>query len=123
MLLERSILNIADNSGATKVMLFAVNGKNNRQSVRVGDVVMGSVKKATPNGKIAKGRKVKVLIVRTRRKFKRSDGSSIRFSDNAGVVVGASNEPVGTRIFGPVARELKEDSRYNKVVSLAEEVL
>ena len=123
MLLERSVLNIADNSGATKVMLFAVNGKNNRQSVKIGDVVMGSVKKATPNGKIAKGRKVKVLIVRTRRKLKRPDGSSIRFSDNAGVIIGSGNDPVATRIFGPVARELKDSSRYSKVVSLAEEVL
>jgi large subunit ribosomal protein L14 len=123
MLQDRSIINIADNSGANKVMLFAVNGKNGRRSAGVGSVVVGSVKKATPGGKVSKGQVVHILIVRTRSKIQRKDGSSIRFSDNAGVVVAkATKEPVGTRVFGPVARELRE-AGFNKVVSMAQEVL
>lgn len=123
MLQDRSIINIADNSGANRVMLFAVNGKNGRRSAGVGSVVVGSVKKATPGGKVAKGQVVHILIVRTRSKIQRKDGSSIRFSDNAGIVVAkATKEPVGTRVFGPVARELRE-AGFNKVVSMAQEVL
>lgn len=124
MLRERSIVEIADNSGAIRVMLFAVNGQNRRRSVSVGDVVMGSVKKASVGGKIKKGQKVAVLLTATRRKISRKDGTSIRFSRNLGVVVkkGKDIEMVGTRVFGPVAREVR-DRGYNKVVSLAEEVL
>lgn len=123
MLQERSILNIVDNSGAVKVMLFAVNGKNRRRSVGVGAVVSGSVKKASVGGKIKKGQVVSVLIVRHKAKLSRKDGSSIKFSDNAAVIVNKSTkEPIATRIFGPVARELR-DMGYNKIVSLAEEVL
>ena len=123
MLRERSIVEIADNSGAVNVMLFAVNGKNGRRSVSVGDVVMGSVKKATVGGKVKKGQKVAVLITATKRKIQRKDGSSIRFSRNLAVVVNkASKEMVATRVFGPVARELR-DAGFNKVISLAEEVL
>jgi len=122
MLLERSRVTIADNSGATDVMLFAVNGKNNRGSIGVGDIAVGSVKKSTPNGKVKKGQVVKVLIVRTRNKIKRKDGSSIKFSDNAAVIINKDKEPLATRVFGPIARELR-DLGYNKVVSLAEEVL
>jgi large subunit ribosomal protein L14 len=123
MLLERSYVNITDNSGAVTVMLFAVNGKNNRSTVGVGDIAVGSVKKANPKSKIKKGSVVSILIVRTKKKIQRKDGSSIKFSDNAGVVVSkATKEPVATRIFGPVARELR-DLNYSKVVSLAEEVL
>jgi large subunit ribosomal protein L14 len=123
MLQERSVLNIADNSGALKVMLFAVNGKNNQYSVGVGSIVMGSVKKSSPNAKVKKGQKVHVLIVRTKAKINRKDGSSIRFSDNAAIVINKANgEPVGTRVFGPVARELREKD-FKKVVSLSEEVL
>jgi large subunit ribosomal protein L14 len=123
MLIERSILNVADNSGAQKVMLFAVNGKNNRGSATVGDVVMGSVKSSSPNGKVKKGAKVKILIVRTRAKLQRADGSSISFSDNAGVIVNKDLVPVGTRVFGPIAREVRNSNQFPKVVSLAEEVL
>jgi large subunit ribosomal protein L14 len=124
MLRERSIVEIADNSGATLVMLFSVSGKNKRQSVSVGDVVMGSVKKSSVGGKIKKGQKVAILITATRRKIQRKDGSSIRFSRNLGVVVkkGKDIEMVATRVFGPVARELR-DAGFSKVVSLAEEVL
>jgi large subunit ribosomal protein L14 len=123
MLRERSIVEIADNSGAVNVMLFAVNGKNGRRSVSVGDVVMGSVKKATVGGKVKKGQKVAVLITGTKRKIQRKDGSSIRFSRNLAVVVNkTSRDMVATRVFGPVARELR-DAGFNKVISLAEEVL
>jgi large subunit ribosomal protein L14 len=123
MLRERSRVEIADNSGASIVMLFAVNGKNGRRSVSVGDVVMGSVKKATVGGKVKKGQKVAVLITGTKRKIQRKDGSSIRFSRNLAVVVNkTSKDMVATRVFGPVARELR-DAGFNKVISLAEEVL
>jgi large subunit ribosomal protein L14 len=123
MLLERSICNVADNSGANKVMIFAVNGKNNQKLAKIGTIVVGSVKKATPSGKVKKGQVVYCLIVRTRAKTNRKDGSSIKFSDNAVVIVNKeTKEPIATRVFGPVARELREYG-YNKVVSLAQEVL
>ncbi len=123
MLQERSIVNIADNSGAVKVMLFSVTGKNGRRSVGIGSIVKGSVKKASVGGKVKKTQKVDVLIVRTKNSTKRKDGSVISFSDNAGIIVNKANkEPVATRVFGPIARELREMG-YNKVVSLAEEVL
>ncbi len=123
MLRERSIVNIADNSGAVKVMLFAVSGKNNNQSAGVGSIVVGSVKEAIPRGKIQKGQIVHVLIIRTRNRINRKDGSSISFSDNAGIIVNKqTKEPIATRVFGPVAREVKEMG-HNKVASLADEVL
>jgi large subunit ribosomal protein L14 len=123
MLQERSIVHIADNSGAVKVMLFSVTGKNGRRSVGVGQIVKGSVKKASVGGKVKKTQKVDVLIVRTKNSTKRKDGSVISFSDNAGIIINKTNkEPVATRVFGPIARELRELG-YNKVVSLAEEVL
>lgn len=122
MLLERSRVKIADNSGAVIVMLFSVSGKNSQQDVGVGDIVMGSVKKSTPGGKIKKTQKVRILIVRTKMRIHRKDGSSISFADNAAVVVNKDGEPIATRVFGPVARELR-DMGYNKLVSLADEVL
>lgn len=123
MLQERSLCTVADNSGAQRVMLFAVNGKNNKGYAKIGDIVAGSVKKASPNGKVKKGQVVYGVIVRVKAKTNRVDGSSIKFSDNAVVIVNkSSKEPIATRIFGPVARELR-DLGYNKIVSLAEEVL
>jgi len=123
MLQERSRVRIADNSGATQVMLFSVTGKNGRKSVGIGSVAVGSVKKALPNGKVKKGQVVHVLIVRTKKKIVRKDGSSIRFSDNAAIVINKGTmESIGTRVFGPVAREIRELG-HNKIVSLAEEVL
>jgi large subunit ribosomal protein L14 len=123
MLQERSICNVADNSGAGRVMLFAVNGKNNNRSANIGSVVVGSVKKASPNGKVKKGQVVYGVIVRTKAKTQRKDGSSIKFSDNAIVLINKqSKEPLATRVFGPIARELRELG-FNKIVSLAEEVL
>jgi large subunit ribosomal protein L14 len=122
MLLERSILKVADNSGAVNVMLFSVSGKNKRKSVGVGDIVKGSVKKSSVGGKVKKGQKVNILIVRTKMRIKRADGSCIAFEDNAGVIVSKEGEPVSTRVFGPIAREIR-DRGYSKLVSLAEEVL
>jgi large subunit ribosomal protein L14 len=123
MLQAQSVCNVADNSGANKVMLFAVNGKNNQKLARVGSIVVGSVKKATPSGKVKRGQVVYCLVVRVRAKTNRKDGSSIKFSDNAVVIVNKeTKEPIATRVFGPVARELRELG-YNKVVSLAQEVL
>ena len=123
MLQERSYVQVADNTGASVVMLFSVTGKNNRKSVGVGQIVRGSVKKSKPQAKIKKTEIVSILIVRTRKKITRKDGSSIKFSDNAGVIVNKNNgEPMGTRVFGPIAREIKELG-FNKVASLAEEVL
>ena len=124
MLLERSIVEIADNTGAVLVRLFAVNGKNNRASIGIGDTAMGSVIKATPNGKVAKGDKVMVLIVATKRKISRTDGSAIKFSANRAVIINkGTKEMVGTRVFGPVAREIREKEENKKIISLAEEVL
>ncbi len=123
MLIERSVVDIMDNSGANKVMLFAVNGKNNRSFAKIGDIVKGSVKKATLGGKISKGEKVYILITATKKKIQRKDGSSIRFSKNCAIIINKNNkEPVATRIFGPIAREIK-DLGFSKVASLAQEVL
>lgn len=122
MLLERSIVNVTDNSGAVKVMLFSVSGKNGQQSIGVGDIAKGSVKKASVGGKVKKTQKVDILIVRTKMRTHRKDGSAIAFQDNAGVIVNKSGEPIATRVFGPIAREIREKG-YNKLVSLAEEVL
>jgi large subunit ribosomal protein L14 len=123
MLQERSMCKVTDNSGANTVMLFAVNGKNNMKSAKIGTVVVGSVKKATPAGKVKKGQVVYGVIVRVRAKVNRKDGSSIKFSDNAIVIINkASKDPIATRVFGPVARELR-DKGFTKIVSLAEEVL
>jgi large subunit ribosomal protein L14 len=122
MLLERSIVTIADNSGAKKVMLFSVSGKNGRYSVGVGDIVKGSVKSASVGGKVKKTQKVNVLIVRTKMRVRRKDNSYFASEDNAGIIVSKQGEPVGTRVFGPIAREIREKG-YKSVVSLAEEVL
>ncbi len=122
MLLERSVVHVADNSGAVKVMIFSVSGKNGQQSVGVGAIIKGSVKKANAGGKIKKTQKVDILIVRTKMRIHRKDGSSISFTDNAGVIVNKNGEPVATRVFGPIAREIREKG-FNKLVSLAEEVL
>lgn len=125
MLQERSIVNVADNTGALSVRLFAVNGKNRRRSISVGDVAMASVQASTPMAKVPKGSKVKVVIVTTRRKIQRRDGSSVRFSENRCVIINKGTmEMVGTRVFGPVARELRDrGDEFKKIVSLAEEVI
>jgi large subunit ribosomal protein L14 len=124
MLQERSILTVADNTGAMMVRLFSVTGFNKRKNVDLGDLAMGSVYKAAPNSKVPKGSKVQIRIVRTKRKVRRLDGSTISFSDNACVIVNkGTKEMTGTRVFGPVARELRDKEVNKKIISLAEEVL
>lgn len=123
MLQVRSLIKIADNTGAQIVNVFSVNGKNARRFAGVGDIVAGSVRKVSPGGQVKKGDKVHALIVRTRKEIRRKDGSYIRFDENAGVLVDKEKgEPRGTRIFGPIAREIR-DKGFNKIVSMAPEVL
>ena len=122
MIQEYSRLTVADNSGAKVVMCFRVLGGTRRRYARVGDEIVCSVKDAVPGGTVKKKEKCRAVIVRTTRPTRRKDGSYIRFSDNAAVIVGENGEPRGTRIFGPVARELRE-LHYMKIVSLAPEVL
>ena len=123
MIQESTKLVIADNSGAKTAQCIRVLGGTRRRYARVGDVIVASVKSAIPNGNVKKGQVVKCVVVRTRKEIGRKDGSYIRFSDNAAVILGEeSQDPVGTRIFGPVARELR-DKRFMKIISLAPEVL
>ena len=122
MIQEYSKLTVADNSGAKVVMCFRVLGGTRRRYARVGDVIVCSVKEAVPGGTVKRKEKCKAVIVRTTRPVRRADGSYIRFSDNAAVIVNEAGEPRGTRIFGPVDRELR-DKNYMNIVSLAPEVL
>ncbi len=123
MIQVRSRLKVADNTGAKEIASFSVNGKNKRRFARIGDVIVASVKVASPKGQVKKGDKVYAVIVRTRKETRRQDGSYIRFDDNAAVLVTKdSPEPRGTRIFGPIPRELRELG-YTKIISLAEEVI
>ncbi|ABV67027.1 MULTISPECIES: 50S ribosomal protein L14 [Arcobacteraceae] len=115
-------LNVADNTGAKEIMCIKVLGGSKRRYATVGDVIVASVKKALPTGKIKKGQVVKAVVVRTHKEVQRENGSLIRFDDNAAVILDAKREPVGTRIFGPVAREVRY-SGFMKIVSLAPEVL
>jgi large subunit ribosomal protein L14 len=121
MVQQESRLKVADNSGAKEVLVIRVLG-GNKTFGSVGDVVVATVKKATPNGTIKAGKVVKAVVVRTRKPVRRSDGSYIRFDDNACVIINDDKSPVGTRVLGPVARELR-DNDYMKIVSLAKEVL
>ena len=121
MIQQESRLKVADNSGAKEVLVIRVLG-GNKTFGTVGDVVVATVKKATPNGTIKAGKVVKAVVVRTRKPVRRSDGSYIRFDDNACVIINDDKSPVGTRVLGPVARELREKD-YMKIVSLAPEVL
>ena len=119
----RTILKLADNTGAKRVAVFRVWGGYKKRYGQLGDLVTGSVKEATPHGMVKKGEVVHLVIVRQRKEYRRSDGTYIRFSENAGVIVDPkSKEPKGTRIFGPIARELKAKG-FTKIVSLAPEVL
>ena len=123
MIQEYTKLVIADNSGAKVCQCIRVLGGTRRRYARVGDIIVASVKSAIPNGNVKKGQVVKCVVVRTKKEVGRKDGSYIRFSDNAAVILGEeSMDPVGTRIFGPVARELR-DKKFMKIVSLAPEVL
>ena len=122
MIQLRTVLNVADNSGAKKILRIQVKGGSFRKVGTVGDVIVGAVREAAPNGNIKKGDVVKAVIVRTRKEIRRKDGSYVRFDDNAAVVIDANGDPKGTRIFGPVARELRE-KKYMRIVSLAPEVV
>jgi large subunit ribosomal protein L14 len=122
MIREYSTLVVADNSGAKKAMCFRVLGGTRRRYARVGDVVVVTIKDAIPGGTVKKSDICRAVVVRTTRETKRKDGSYIRFSDNAAVIINEMNEPKGTRIFGPVARELRE-KQFMKIISLAPEVI
>lgn len=122
MIQPQSRLKVADNSGAKEIMCIRVLGGSFVRSGSIGDVIVASVKAATPHGAIKKGDVIRAVIVRTRKEIMRSDGSHIRFDDNAAVIIDTQKQPKGTRIFGPVARELRERD-YMRIISLAPEVL
>lgn len=122
MIQMQSILDVADNSGAKKVICIKVLGGSHHMVAVLGDVIVVSVKEALPNGKVKKGEIYRALIVRTKYGFVRRDGSAIRFDSNAAVLLNKQGEPLGTRVFGPVTRELRA-KKFVKIVSLAEEVL
>lgn len=122
MVQTQTILNVADNSGARKVMVIKVLGDSKRRYAKIGDLVICSVKTAIPGGTVKKGDVVRAVLVRSKKEFRRKDGSYIRFDQNAAVILNKENEPVGTRIFGPIARELRERN-YMRIISLAPEVL
>jgi large subunit ribosomal protein L14 len=115
-------LRVADNTGARELLCIRIMGGSRRRYARVGDVIVGTVKQATPNGAIKKGDVVRAVVVRTKKSFGRDDGTFIAFDENAAVIIDAAQNPRGTRIFGPVARELREKN-FMKIVSLAPEVL
>lgn len=122
MIQPQTRLKVADNSGAKEIMCFRLLGGSNRRVASIGDIIVASVKTATPGGTVKKGEVVRAVIVRMRKNKRRPDGSYIRFDDNAAVIINEQNMPRGTRIFGPVARELREKD-FMKIVSLAPEVL
>jgi len=122
MIQTQSILSVADNSGAKKVMCIKVLGDSKRRYARVGDLIICSVKAAIPGGTVKKGEVVRAVLVRTKKEYRRRDGSYIRFDENAAVIINKDQEPVGTRIFGPIARELREKN-FMRIISLAPEVL
>lgn len=122
MIQTETVLNVADNSGAKKVLCIRVLGGSRRRYARIGDVIVVTVKEAIPQAKVKKGDVLRAVVVRTAKELKRSDATTVRFDDNSAVLLASSGEPLGTRIFGPVARELRNKG-YMKIVSLAPEVL
>ena len=122
MIQQETILDVADNSGAKRVMCIRVLGGTRRRYAALGDVIVVSVKEALPNARVKKGEVAKAVVVRTRREYGRADGSYIKFDTNSAVLINAQGEPIGTRIFGPVARELRS-KRFMKIISLAPEVV
>jgi large subunit ribosomal protein L14 len=122
MIQQESVLDVADNSGAKRVMCIRVLGGTRRRYAALGDVIVVSVKEALPNAKVKKGDVAKAVVVRTRREYQRPDGSYIKFDTNSAVLINDQREPIGTRIFGPVARELR-GKRFMKIISLAPEVV
>jgi large subunit ribosomal protein L14 len=122
MIQQESLLDVADNSGARRVQCIKVLGGTRRRYASLGDVIVVAVQEALPNGKVKKGEVAKAVIVRTKRENGRADGSYIKFDTNSAVLINAQNEPIGTRIFGPVARELR-GKKFMKIISLAPEVV
>ncbi len=122
MIRQETVLQVADNSGAKSLLCIRVLGGTRKKYARVGDIITVTVKVAIPGGIVKKGQVTKAVVVRTRKETRRRDGSYIRFDENAAVIITDNKEPVGTRIFGPVARELR-DKRFMKIISLAPEVL
>ena len=122
MIQTQTILEIADNSGARKVMCIKVLGGSKRRYARVGDIIKVAIKEAIPTGRVKKGQVAEAVVVRTKKDIKREDGSSIRFEDNAAVLVNTQKQPIGTRIFGPVSRELRSKD-FMRIISLAPEVI
>ena len=122
MIQTESYLDVADNSGARRVMCIKVLGGSHRRYARVGDIIKVTIKEAIPRGKVKKGQVMSAVVVRTKKGLRRQDGSLIKFDDNAAVLLNASLAPIGTRIFGPVTRELRNE-RFMRIISLAPEVL
>ena len=122
MIQQETRLRVADNSGAKEVLCIKVLGGSKRKYARLGDVIVVTVKKAIPGGVVKKGEVTKAVVVRTRKELRRKDGSYIRFDDNAAVLINGQKEPQGTRVFGPIARELRE-KKFMKILSLAPEVI
>ena len=122
MIQTNTRMKVADNTGARQLMCIGVLGGTGKRYARVGDIIVGSVKRVTPGGAVKKGEVVRAVIIRSARSYRRPDGSSIRFDENAAVIITDKNNPRGTRIFGPVARELREKN-FTKIISLAPEVL
>jgi large subunit ribosomal protein L14 len=122
MIQVQTLLDVADNSGAKVVQCIKVLGGSRRRYAQLGDVIVVSIKEALPDSKVKKGETARAVVVRTRREWRRADGSYIKFDSNSAVMLGAQSEPMGTRIFGPVARELR-NKKFMKIVSLAPEVL
>ncbi len=122
MIQQETRLKVADNSGAREVLCVRVLGGSSRRYAGIGDVIVGTVKEATPGGSVKKGELVRAVVVRTKKESRRDDGTYIRFDDNACVLIDPNRQPRGTRIFGPVARELR-DEKFMRIVSLAPEVL
>jgi large subunit ribosomal protein L14 len=122
MIQTQTVLNVADNTGGRKIMCIRVLGGSKRKTANVGDIVVASVKEATPRGVVKKGEIVRAVIVRTKKGFRRKDGTFIRFDENAAVIINEQKAPRGTRIFGPVARELREKD-FMRIISLAPEVI
>jgi len=119
---NQTVLNVADNTGARKIMCIRILGGSKRKAASVGDIIVASVKEATPGGVVKKGDVVRAVIVRVKRGYQRNDGTFIRFDENAAVIINEQKAPRGTRIFGPVARELRE-KEFMRIVSLAPEVI
>lgn len=122
MIQVESTLNVADNSGARELLCVKVLGGSKKKYATIGDIIIGTVKEAIPDGMVSKGEVVKAVVVRTQREYRRPDGSYISFDENAAVIIDNNDNPTGTRIFGPVARELR-DKKFTRIISLAPEVL